>query len=201
MVCTKGRAVEVTRPRRRAYDLAMSGQGHEHDVAPGWEQRAPASEAPEQSPVERLASSVGNRAFTALARHGDGILPDGRAHPDVESAIASARGGGRALDGGVRDRFAGPLGDPLDDVRVHDGPDADRLAASVAARAFAVGSDVFFAEGEHRPGTADGDHLLAHELTHVAQQRGAPAGGSLSVSQPGDALESEADRAADELAG
>ena len=150
--------------------------------------------------MERLASTVGNRAFTALARHGDGILPDGRAHPDVESAIATARGGGRPLDHGVRDRFAGPLGDPLDDVRVHDGPDAQRLAGSVAARAFAVGRDVFFAEGEHRPGTGEGDRLLAHELTHVAQQRGAPEGGGLTVSEPGDALEREADHAADELA-
>ncbi len=179
----------------------MSAQGHEHDVAPGREPRAPSGEAPELSPAERLASSIGNRAFAALARHGDGILPDGRAHPDVESAIGAARGGGRPLDDGVRDRFAGALGDPLEDVRVHDGPDAQQLAASVAARAFAVGRDVFFAEGQHRPGTADGDRLLAHELTHVAQQRGAPEGGGLTVSQPGDALEREADRAADELAG
>jgi hypothetical protein len=84
---------------------------------------------------------------------------------------------------------------------VHDDPGAHRLASSVAARAFAVGSDVFFAEGEHRPGTTEGEHLLAHELTHVAQQRGAPSGGPLTVSQPGDPLEREADRAADELAG
>jgi hypothetical protein len=42
---------------------------------------------------------------------------------------------------------------------------------------------------------------MAHELTHVLQQRGAPPDGPLSVSQPGDASEREADRAADELAG
>jgi hypothetical protein len=180
---------------------AVSGPGHEHDLAPGREARGPAAEAPEPSPAERLASTVGNRAFASLARHGDGILPDGRAHPDVEAAIGAARGGGRPLDDGVRDRYSGPLGDPLEDVRVHDGPDAQQLAASVAARAFAVGRDVFFAEGQHRPGTAEGDRLLAHELTHVAQQRGAPEAGGLTVSQPGDALEREADRAADELAG
>jgi hypothetical protein len=179
----------------------VSGHDHERDPAPGRADHERESEAPGQSPVERLASSVGNRAFTALARHGEGILPDGRAHPDVEAAIAGARGGGRPLDDGVRDRFAPALGDPLDDVRVHDGPAADDLTRSVAARAFAVGSDLFFAEGQHQPGTTDGDRLLAHELTHVAQQRGAPAGGSLTVSQPGDAMEREADAAADELAG
>lgn len=210
MVCPKGRAAGAGGAGRaglRSADEpprdgpALSGRDHERDVAHGHDGRAADADAPEQGPVERLASSIGNRAFSALARHGEGILPDGRAHPDVEAAIASARGGGRPLDDGVRDRFAPGLGDPLSDVRVHDGPDAHDLAASVAARAFAVGSDVFFAEGEHQPGTTDGDRLLAHELTHVAQQRGASTGGPLTVSQPGDALEQEADRAADELAG
>jgi hypothetical protein len=175
------------------------GREHEHQERPERDGRA--IEPPEPDPLERVASGIGNRAFAELARHGEGILPDGRAHPDVERAIAASRGGGRALDGGVRERMAPGLGDDLGDVRVHDGPDADALARSVQARAFAVGSDVFFAEGEHRPGTAAGDRLLAHELTHVVQQRGAPAEGPLTVSHPGDASEHEADRAADELAG
>ena len=178
----------------------MSPQGREHEALSGPERAGHEPEAPEPDPVERLASSVGNRAFAALARQGEGILPDGRAHPDVEAAIAASRGGGRALDGAVRERLAPGLGDPLADVRVHEGPDADHLARAVSARAFAVGSDLFFAEGEHRPGTSEGNRLLAHELTHVVQQRGAPTSGPLSVSQPGDALEREADRAADELA-
>ena len=179
----------------------MTPQGREHDALSGPERAGHELEAPEPDRVERLASSVGNRAFAALARQGEGILPDGRAHPDVEAAIAASRGGGRALDGAVRERLAPGLGDPLTDVRVHEDPDADHLARAVSARAFAVGSDLFFAEGEHRPGTSEGNRLLAHELTHVVQQRGAPTSGPLSVSQPGDALEREADRAADELAG
>jgi hypothetical protein len=179
----------------------MSAHGREHDHLEQPERGERAMEPPEPDPVERVASGIGNRAFTELARHGEGILPDGRAHPDVEQAIAARRGGGRALDGGVRDRLSPGLGDDLKDVRVHDGPEADSLARSVQARAFTVGSDLFFANGEHRPGTAAGDRLLAHELTHVVQQRGAPAEGPLTVSQPGDATEHEADRAADELAG
>jgi len=174
-------------------------RSREHDAQPEREAREP--DAPEQSPAERLASTVGNRAFSALARQGAGILPDGRAHPDVEAAIAASRGGGRGLDPGSRERFGPGLGDDLGDVRVHDGPRADQLARSVSARAFTVGSDLFFAEGEHSPGTAAGDRLLAHELAHVVQQRGAPASGPLTVSQPGDTLENEADRAADDLAG
>jgi hypothetical protein len=179
----------------------MSSQGRERDALERPEGAGHEPEAPERDPVERLASSVGNQAFTALARQGDGILPGGRAHPDVEAAIAASRGGGRPLDGAVRDTIGPGLGDDLADVRVHDGPAAHGLARSVSARAFAVGSDLFFAEGEHRPGTSEGNRLLAHELTHVVQQRGAPTGGPLTVSEPGDALEREADRTADELAG
>lgn len=179
----------------------MSTHSREHDDLGRAGHETDDRAEPERDPVERLASSVGNRGFTALARQGAGILPDGRAHPDVEAAIAASRGGGRALDSGVRERMGPGLGDPLHDVRVHDDSAADGLARSVSARAFAVGSDVFFAQGEHRPGTTSGDRLLAHELTHVVQQRGASAGGPLTVSNPGDALEREADSAADDLAG
>lgn len=179
----------------------MNGESREWDLLQRPERAGDVPAAPESEPIERLASSIGNRAFASLARQGDGILPDGRAHPDVEAAIAASRGGGRALDSKVRDKMSSGLGDPLNDVRVHDGPEAHGLARSVSARAFAVGNDLFFADGEHRPGTSDGDRLLAHELTHVVQQRGAPTSGPLTVSQPGDSLEREADRAADELSG
>lgn len=148
----------------------------------------------------RLASRMGNRAFHD-AFVGGGVLPDGRAHPDVEATIARTRGSGSALDGAVRATFAPRLGDPLSDVRVHTDETADSLARSVSARAFATGSDLFFARGEYRPGSPAGNQLLAHELTHVTQQRGASTSGPLQVSQPGDATEREADRTARDIAG
>jgi hypothetical protein len=149
-----------------------------------------------------LASAVGNRAFSGVvAREGAGIHPDGRVHTEVESAIAGRRGSGEVLDPGTRGRFEEPLGDSFADVRVHTDSGADALARSVDARAFATGSDIYFASGEYRPGSGDGDRLLAHELAHVVQQRGATTAGPLVVSQPGDALETEADAAAHELAG
>lgn len=154
---------------------------------------------PELGPVERLASGVGNRAFSALAREGAGILPDGRAHPDVEAAIGRTRGGGSSLDAGSRQRMGSALGDPLSDVRVHTDGTADALARSVSARAFTTGTDLYFARGEYQPSSTEGQRLLAHELSHVVQQRGAPTSGPLVVSQPGEALEVEADAAARDL--
>ena len=69
-----------------------------------------------------------------------------------------------------------------------------------SARAFATGTDVYFAQNEYKPNTSDGDHLIAHELAHVVQQRGAPTSGPLTVSNPGDAMENEADAVADKIA-
>jgi hypothetical protein len=132
-------------------------------------------------------------------RDGEGILPGGVVHPDVEAAIGAARGGGRALDRHFAARLSPALGDSLSDVRIHADGAAAALARSVSARAFTVGSDIFFAPGEYRPATPAGHELLTHELVHVIQQRGAPSGGALTVSQPGDALEREAEDAARRL--
>lgn len=149
-----------------------------------------------QEPVAALASAVGNRGFSrlvALMRDGEGILPGGVVHPDVEAAIGAAQGGGRALDSSVSDHVGSALGDSLSDVRIHADGAAAALARSVSARAFTVGTDIFFGPGEYRPGTPAGRELLTHELVHVVQQRDAVPGGPLTVSEPGDALEREAE--------
>ena len=178
----------------------MSGRrGHEVRRDRGEEpKREPA--LPRVDALRTVASNAGNAAFARFAEPGSGILPGGRVHPGVESAIAAARGGGRALDGTVRERVAEAVDDPLTDVRVHADEHADALARSVSARAFTTGTDVFFAHGEYRPRTASGDALLAHELTHVVQQRGSPATGPLIVTDSGGALEAEAEAMARELA-
>ena len=160
----------------------------------------PVAEAPARSPSpgENAASTVGNRAFGQLIGRapGDGIMPGGVVHPDIASTIATTNGSGHTLDPAARERLSPRVGDDLSDVRVHTDSTADSLARSVSARAFTTGTDVYFASGEYRPGTSDGDSLLAHELTHVTQQRGAPASGPLTVSEPGDAMETEADSVA-----
>jgi hypothetical protein len=158
----------------------------------GWQQRPGAS-------LSRLSSSMGNRGLArsiARMRDGEGILPGGLIHPDVEAAIAAASGRGSRLHSAVTEHVGPALGDSLDDVSIHHDEHAAALSRAVSARAFTVGRDIFFGAGEYQPGGAGGRELLAHELAHVVQQRGAPASGPLTVSQPGDALEREADTAA-----
>ena len=83
---------------------------------------------------------------------------------------------------------------------MHTDETADALDRAVSARAFATGTDVYFAQDQYQPNTTDGDRLIAHELTHVVQQRGAPTSGPLTVSKPGDSMEREADDVADKIA-
>jgi hypothetical protein len=176
-------------------------QDREQELEHGHRIEPPEAEPAQRAePLHQLAADVGNHAFgNVLAREGAGIMPTGEVHPDVQSRIEGTRGSGSSLDPGVQSRFGGELGD-LSDVTVHTDDTADSLNRSVSARAFATGTDVYFAKGEYNPGSTDGDHLIAHELAHVVQQRGAASSGPLTVSQPGDALENEADSTADAIA-
>jgi hypothetical protein len=158
----------------------------------------------ERAGIVRTASEMGNRNFSHLVARmhdGEGILPSGLVHPDVELAIAASRGRGERLDAGVARRLGDGLGDSLHDVRVHTDDHAAALSRAVSARAFAVGSDIFFGAGEYNPHSPAGAELIAHEAAHVIQQRGAPLDGPLMVSQPDDAMEREAEALSRDIAG
>src|SRR5262245_2509452 len=138
----------------------------------------PASAANE---ILHLQRSYGNRhvqRVVALARQAAG--EGGELDAEVESSIQRARGGGQALDGSVQAQMEPALGADLSGVRVHTGSEADRLNRAVFARAFTTGRDVFFRQGEYNPGSSTGRELLAHELTHVVQQDGAPVQAKLT---------------------
>jgi hypothetical protein len=81
-------------------------------------------------------------------------------------------------------------------VRVHTASQANRLAQALNAHAFTTGRDIFFAPGQYAPSTNDGRRLLAHELTHVVQQRNGASGQPLGIARAGDGFEQEADEAA-----
>lgn len=191
------RSVDVE-PDQSGRDFEQPTRVHPPEVEAPERSRAPAT------PLERTASALGNRGFSGLLSRmtdGEGILAGGIVHPDVEAAIAAARGSGGNLDRNLSRRLEDTMGGSLQDVRVHTDDNAAALARAVSARAFTVGSDIFFGSGEYNPSSRGGAELIAHEVTHVVQQRGAPMTGPLTVSQPGDALEREADALARDVTG
>jgi hypothetical protein len=82
------------------------------------------------------------------------------------------------------------------DVRVYTHSKAAESAESLDAMAYTVGSNILFGAGRYSPGSRSGDHLLAHELAHVAQQSGRGAANSDE-----SFLEREAETAASRVTG
>ncbi len=110
---------------------------------------------------------------------------------------------GHPLDPATRSTMEGAFGQDFSQVRVHSDPAAAESALAVRANAYTLGRDVVFGGGKYAPGTLDGDRLVAHELTHVAQQGGRARvrPSSLRLGEPSDHAEREAQQAAGYLAG
>ena len=90
-------------------------------------------------------------------------------------------GSGNLLPPAERKFFESRFGRDFGQVRVHTDRTAVGAAEALQARAFTVGRDIVFGDGEYHPGSAGGRKLLAHELAHVVQQ--AAAGGPSNVLQ------------------
>jgi len=151
---------------------------HRDTGGPTGEERVETAPTPAVRPVARRPVSVGRRQDS-----------DGAADGGLDGEIASLRGGGQPLPRGVRTEFEGTLGHDFGDVRVHTGPNADRIARSIDARAFTVGADVAFRRGEYDPKSRAGKRLLAHELTHVVQQGQAGPEMVQRQDDPGDRIQ------------
>ncbi len=92
------------------------------------------------------------------------------ASSQLSSQIQSTRGGGQRLDGPTRQAMEQGIGHDFGGVRIHTGDYATQMSREISAKAFTVGNDIYFNAGQYQPGTEQGKHLLAHELTHTVQQ-------------------------------
>ncbi len=121
---------------------------------------------------------------------------DRSASPFVNQVL---RAHGKSLPLSVLSFFEGRFGHDFSQVRVHDGEQALNAAQVLGARAFTIGRNLVFDQGQFAPTTRSGQKLLAHELAHIVQQKNAEQNSiteELPVSQPGDPFEQEADHIA-----
>jgi hypothetical protein len=152
--------------------------------------------------VRRQLDMLGGSAAANGERGGAaGIDPFAMFGSDAEArqAVAMAeaeRSPSAGLPGSIRGRLEGALGEDLADVRLHQGSAAAGAAELLGAHAFAVGNSIYFGSGAFDLSSPAGLHLLAHEVAHTVQQRGAlarPQLMPLTVGPAGDAHEVEAD--------
>jgi hypothetical protein len=90
----------------------------------------------------------------------------------IEERIKQSKGKGQTLPDDVRAFLEAQLGADFGEVVIHTDNEAVAMNKELNARAFTSGFDIFFNAGQYQPGTAAGQKLLAHELTHVIQQTG-----------------------------
>jgi hypothetical protein len=116
---------------------------------------------------------------TQRAAMGDAQLSRHAAQPasnvghDIPAGVGETlRSSGRPLDRRARTFLEPRFGHDFSGVRVHTDSTAAASASAINALAYTAGEHIVFATGHYDPSSRDGQRLLAHELTHVIQQRG-----------------------------
>lgn len=123
-----------------------------------------------------------------LRRAAIGSSPEIIAPPLVQHTLLSP---GKPLDAATRAWAEPRFGHDFSRVRIHTDAQAAESARAVDAVAYTVGRDIAFDTGKYAPHERDGQALLAHELTHVVQQRHA-ASTPIGIGAADDAYEQEA---------
>jgi len=126
----------------------------------------PASDRYEREADRVAGGALGQPGIQRL--HGAG---GGAVEAPVAQALQRERGVGQPLPAALRSSMEQALGADFGGVRVHTGARADQLNRSLQAAAFTSGRDIYFRRGAYSPASPRGTALLAHELTHVVQQR------------------------------
>jgi hypothetical protein len=143
--------------------------------------RSPPPAKSTRDPLEREADHAAHAVMSDRA-----IGSIGRTMPMAgagkSTAMAGVTQGGVPLTPEQRAYFEPRFGHDFSDVRLHMHDQARQAAQGIRARAFTYGRDIAFAKGGYDSG------LLAHELTHVVQQRG---GNATIQRQPDDQGEIE----------
>jgi hypothetical protein len=121
---------------------------------------------------------------------------------DSDTPVSIPSGGGVPMPERLRARMEQRFGASFGDVRIHADESSGIAALSLFSHAFTHGPDIYFAPGQYQPNSKAGLGLLAHELTHVVQQRNSRFPAPRNVDRPAQvrhSLEQEANASAREI--
>ena len=117
--------------------------------------------------IDQINALFEQDGVQAKSESSDSSVPEA-----FESELSSTKGGGQPIPEPTRAVMESAFGADFSGVRVHTDGQAARMSADVNSHAFTHGNDIYFNQGMFNPSTEDGQHLLAHELTHTIQQGG-----------------------------
>jgi hypothetical protein len=90
----------------------------------------------------------------------------------VSSYISSLNGKGNPMPAQSNNFFSSKMGYDFSNVKLHTDKEAAESAKAINAKAYTIGNNVVFNEGQYNTESGEGKKLMAHELTHVVQQNG-----------------------------
>ncbi|MEO5841405.1 MAG: DUF4157 domain-containing protein [Acidimicrobiales bacterium] len=163
--------------------------------APGRADTGPAGESPVARHLPRQSLAQSRRLGLGPAFHG--ALPDAMVHDRLDRAADAEEdrpAETERVPDDLRTIMRAAYGDDVGDQLVRRGSDATEEARQLGARAFARDGEVFVPIDAGPLDEAPAKSLLAHELTHLVQQRRRSAPLPTEGSPEGRALEAEAQR-------
>jgi len=122
------------------------------------------------APIARLSSAAGDAPVQRAPSPSRAAPAPAAARSTTPSGPSAGGGSGEPLPGVVREFMEARFGADLGSVRIHADESAAQASAGINARAFTVGSHVYFGRNQFQPDSTAGRELIAHELTHVVQQ-------------------------------
>lgn len=89
---------------------------------------------------------------------------------NMSNYIGSLNGKGQPLPAGINYFFSSKMGYDFSNVKMHTDKEAAQSAKGINAKAYTIGNNIVFNEGQYNSGSSKGKKLIAHELAHVVQQ-------------------------------
>lgn len=126
-------------------------------------------EAEEKNELEEKIQKKPLIEFSLQAKEGQSSHPE--ASTNISNELRSSSNQGTPLPKKVKAEMEDGFGKDFSQVRIHTDHAAQSMSKNLGAQAFTYGSNIYFNTGKFETQNQNGKKLLAHELTHVLQQR------------------------------
>ncbi len=165
-IATKG---EEKKEEPKAKLIQMQAEKEEEPAAKLVQRKG---EEKKEEPKAKLESASSSKSSKSPVVQAKGESKGGDVKQTLETMIQETKGMGMELPNDLREEMEGKFKADFSKVRIHTGKEAVEMTSMIKAHAFTHGYDIYFNEGRYKPESLEGKHLLAHELTHVVQQKG-----------------------------